>query len=127
MMKRSVALGAVIAAVVLIVILQTTTPATIGPLGILVVFVLMYLAIFGGLTFLFYGASRAVAWGGKAVSVKAPVEALSFNRAYYYASVVALAPVIFVGMESVGGVSVYDVILVVMFVVIACVYIAKRS
>ena len=39
----------------------------------------------------------------------------------------ALAPVMIIGMQSVGEVGLYELSLVVVFLVIACVYIAKRT
>jgi hypothetical protein len=127
MLGRVVALSMVAAMVLLAVILQTTTPATIGPLGILFVFILLYVSVLGVLTFLLFGVGKITI---KIVSSLAPQRSLpqfTFGRAYYYSSVLSLAPVLFMGMQSVGEVSIYDVLLVVVFVVIACIYIAKRT
>jgi hypothetical protein len=116
------------AIVLLAVLLQTTTPATIGPLGILLVFILLYVSALGVLTFLVFGCSRIVSkLASMTVARKTTLRPLSLGRSYYYSSVLALAPVLFVGMQSVGEVSIYDVALVVLFVVIACIYIAKRT
>jgi type IV secretory pathway VirB2 component (pilin) len=68
-----------------------------------------------------------VAKVSSSMTLKRPLQQLSLRRSYYFASVVALAPVILVGMQSVGEVSFYDVLLIVVFIVISCVYIAKRS
>jgi len=115
MLGKIVVSSSIVAVVLLVVLLQTTTPATIGPLGILVVFILMYLSVLGLLTF------------SVSFTVKKPLQGLTFNRAYYFSSVIALAPIMFVGMQSVAEVGFYDILLVIMFVVIACVYIAKRT
>lgn len=127
MLGRVVAISSVVAFLLLVIVLQATKPVTIGPLGILMVFILMYMSVLGALTFLLYGLSRITARISASVTVKRPIQPVSFGRAYYYSSVIALAPVMFVGMQSVGEVGVYDVLLVGIFVVIACVYIAKRS
>ena len=127
MLGRLLAISCVTAMVLLSILLQTTAPATIGPLGILIVFILMYVSVLGVLTFLLFGISRMVAKLSGSVGLKRPVETLTLNRSYYFASVIALAPVMFIGMQSVGDVGFYDVSLVVLFVVIACVYIAKRT
>jgi hypothetical protein len=127
MLGRIIAISMVAAMVLLTMLLQTTTPATIGPLGILFVFILLYVSVLGVLTFLLFGCSKIVV---KIISVffsRKPIHALSLGRAYYYSSVIALAPVLFIGMQSVGKVSVYEVLLVALFVVIACIYIAKRT
>ncbi|HEU4715393.1 MAG TPA: hypothetical protein VFS14_01030 [Candidatus Saccharimonadales bacterium] len=128
MLGRAIAISMVGAIVLLAVLLQTTTPATIGPLGILFVFILLYVSVLGVLTFLLFGCSRIIAKLASSIIVrKSTIQPLTLGRAYYYSSVLALAPVLFIGMQSVGEVSIYDVVLVVLFVVIACIYIAKRT
>ena len=54
MLGRAIAISMVGAIVLLAVLLQTTTPATIGPLGILFVFILLYVSVLGVLTFLLF-------------------------------------------------------------------------
>lgn len=51
---------------------------------------------------------------------------ISKLKLYYYASVVSLAPVIMLGMVSMGGVGVLEVGLVLIFETIALFYIHKR-
>jgi len=127
MLGKIVAIVSLTAAVALIALLQTTTPATIGPLGILVVFILMYMSALGVLTFLLYEGSRLFVRSSKPLGVRRPLEPMTFRQAYYYSTVLALVPVMFIGMQSVGEVGVYEVSLIVVFVVIACFYISKRS
>ena len=127
MLGRVIAIGMVGAIVLLAVLLQTTAPASIGPMGILFVFILLYVSVLGVLTFLLFGCSRIVSKVIATVFAHKSVQPLTLRRSYYYASVLALAPVLFIGMQSVGEVGAYDVLLVVLFVVIACVYIAKRT
>jgi hypothetical protein len=55
-----------------------------------------------------------------------PFEALSFKRSYYYSSVLAAAPIMVFGLQSVGRVEVYEYFLVLIFVCIGCLYISKR-
>lgn len=126
MLGRIVAISMVIAMLLLAVLLQTTTPASIGPLGILFVFILLYVSALGVLTFLLYALSGVTAKMAGTFVTRRPMEPFSLRRSYYYASVLALTPVLLVGMQSVGQVGVYDVLLVLMFEVIACIYIAKR-
>jgi hypothetical protein len=54
------------------------------------------------------------------------MQAMSFRRAYYFSTVLAAAPVMLVGLQSVGAIGIYEFILVVVFEVIGCVYITKR-
>lgn len=127
MLSRAVVISVAIAIVALAIILHVTQPSSVGPLGILVVFILMYVSVLGVLTFLLYTVSRIISKVSASFTVKKPVRPLSLSRSYYFSSVVALAPVMLIGMQSVAKVEVYDVLLIVLFMVIACVYILKRT
>lgn len=127
MAGKFIAISGVVAMAMLAIILQTTTPATIGPLGLLFVFILLYVAALSALTFFIYALSRVAARVAISLTVRKPLQALNLRQAYYYGSVIGLAPVMLLGMQSVGAVGVYEAILVVVFAVLGCVYIAKRS
>lgn len=127
MLGKVIAISAVVATLALVLLLSVTEPARIGPLGILIVFVLMYVSALGVLTLFLYGGSRIV---GRIVSsfvIKKPARPLSLHRSYYFSSVIALAPIMIIGMQSVGGVGIYELLLITLFEVIACIYIAKRT
>jgi hypothetical protein len=127
MLGRIVAVISIVSSIVLIVLLHTTAPTTIGPLGILMVFILMYLSALGMLTFLIYEGRRLLSKMLSYRVIKRTISQWSIGRSYYYASIIALAPVMFVGMQSVGEVGAYDVLLLMLFLAIACVYITKRT
>lgn len=127
MLGRILAVGLVVSVVLLGIMLQTTAPTTAGPLGILIVFILMYVSVLSALTFLLYGINKVIWKLASSFAPKKAASSLTLTRSYYFSSVLALAPVIFIGMQSVGQVGVYDILLVVLFMVIACVYIAKRT
>ena len=59
--------------------------------------------------------------------VKKSVRKIELKRSYYYSSAVSLVPVILIGMQSVGSVGFYDILLVVTFAIFACFYIMKRT
>jgi hypothetical protein len=127
MVHKILAVGLFGSVALLAIICQYSTPATIGPMGILVVFILMYVAALCVLTFLIYGLNILIVKITSTMIMGRPVQRLSLRRAYYFASVIALAPVMVIGMQSVGSVGLYELLLVVFFLVIACVYIAKRT
>ena len=127
MLGKVLTISLIAATMLLVVLLQTTTPATIGPLGILLVFVLMYVSVLCVLTFLLFTASRVIAKISSSITVKRPWQQLTIVRSYYFASVIALAPVMLIAMQSVGEVSFYEVVLIVVFVAISCIYISKRT
>jgi hypothetical protein len=127
MLGRTIALSVFVAIVALAIFLLATQPAGVGPVGILFVFILIYVSVLGVLTFLLFGISKLIVKLSSSFTVKKPLRALTIRRAYYFSSVIGLAPVMLVGMQSVGEVGVYDLLLVVIFVVIACIYISKRT
>ncbi|HMH70539.1 MAG TPA: hypothetical protein VK502_04010, partial [Candidatus Saccharimonadales bacterium] len=112
MLGKLAVIGLSVAVLLFVVLLQTTAPATAGPLGILVVFILMYVLVLGALTFLLFGGSRVVSKFSSPLLAKKPLHPLTLRRSYYFSSVIALAPVMFLGMQSVGEVGIYAVILV---------------
>lgn len=120
MLEKVLAISSLLAAVLLLALLQVTSPASIHPIGILFVFLLLYVLALGVLTFFIIGAHWIL------VGFKLRRDALSSRRAYFYASVLALAPVMLVCMQSIGRIGFYEVALVIVFECIACFYIAKR-
>lgn len=127
MLGRILTISLIAATMILLIVLQTTTPSTIGPLGILIVFILMYVSVLSVLTFLLFGMSKMVSRISASFTVTKPVYALSFRRAYYFSSILALAPVMIIGMQSVGEIGIYEIVLIGLFIIISCVYIAKKS
>lgn len=126
-MKHKILLvGTILSAAILLVLLETTNPTSTGPLGILIVFILMYMSALGVLTYFIMGLSYLVCYIGRALRSEKSLQRVSFLHAYYYASVVSLMPVMFVGMKSVGDLGVAEVLLVIVFVAAACFYIKKR-
>ena len=126
MLGKILLIGSVVAAIALVFLLNQTTPNQAGPLGVLVIFLLMYVLALVGVTFAIHGGSRLIAKFSASLTVKRPFRVVSLKRSYYYASIIALAPVMLIGMQSVSGINVYDVLLVIFFVLIGVVYISRR-
>ena len=103
-----------------------TSPADAGPFGLLTIFITAYLTFVGMISFFLYGVDRLAIMVLAKGTVKKVVRDFTFKKAYYYASVLALAPVLLVGLQSVGAISVYQVGLVILFEIIACIYVGKR-
>lgn len=122
MLGKVLALSTLLAFVLLSALMQSTSPSAIHPVGILAVFVLIYMLALGVLTFFVYGMANLIGrLARRGVSAKTQL-----RHAYYYASVLALAPVMLIGMKSIGRANVYEVALVVVFEVVACFYISKQ-
>ena len=120
MLGKVLALSTLCAFVLLSALLQSTTPSLIHPLGILFVFLLIYVLALGVLTFLLYIGSVGIA------RVRKRNITVTLRRAYIYASALALAPVMVVGMSSIGKTGIYEFLLIVAFEIVACFYITKQ-
>lgn len=126
MLGKILSIGTAVAAIGLVLLLNLTTPVQAGPVGILVFFICAYIVGLGLVTLTLHGGSRLLSRLLAPLAVKRPFPVMPVRRAYYYASFIAFAPVMLVGMQSVGGISVYDVLLIAAFVVIGCIYISRR-
>lgn len=121
MLGKVLALSSLLSFVLLSALTQATSPSTIHPVGILLVFILMYVLALGALTFLVYGIGKLFQRRRSSVMV------FPLVRAYYFASVLALAPIMIVAARSVGRTGFVDVLLITVFEILACFYIAKRT
>ena len=114
--------------VALFVLFQFTDPISIGPGGILLVFILIYLFFVSCLFILLhFGTGLA----GRILLSRKTVEqrqwSIGVRKSYYIASIVAFAPVCFLAMQSIGQLQVRDVTLVMILTVVAIFYVIKRS
>ena len=127
MLARILITVSVVSLIGLIVIINISTPSSVGPMGILAVFVLLYLLVLCAMTALIYWGSRLASRFSRGIEFRKPLARFSLRRSYYFASILALGPVMVLGMQSVGGAGVYELVLVTIFLVIGCIYIAKRT
>jgi hypothetical protein len=126
MLQKIVAITTITSLCLLVLLLNITAPTTVGPFGILAVFILGYLSSLGVMTYFLYTGSRLLAHLSTAFTVKRPLSAMPFRVAYYYSTVIAAAPIMLIGLQSVGSVGLYELALIIVFMVIGCVYITKR-
>lgn len=110
----------------LIILLNTTTPATAGPFGILLIFIFMYIILLGLITYSVYWLSRLMSHLSIVFITKQPFRTLSLKRSYYYSTIFSAAPILVLGLQSVGSVGFYEFILVLFFVSIGCLYVSKK-
>lgn len=123
MLGKILFVSGAVSLMLLILLLAAYTPAQVGPGGILLVFILMYISsvcIFG---FIFYAIGRVLA----RLRPDNTEGWLSMRRAYYYGTVFALGPVMIVGLQSVGGVGFYELLLIIIFLALGGVYVTKRT
>lgn len=110
----------------MMLMMYLTHPGEVGPFGVLTFFVLLYVfcsgIIYLGLKLFKKMATMALPTG----SWRMRLEDLSSIKIYYFTSVLAFAPVVLLGMASVGGLKMWDVGLVLLFEALACFYVAHR-
>ncbi len=126
MLKIIISITTLVSLCFLIMLLNTTTPATAGPFGILAIFIFAYMLSIGLVTYLLYYGSRLASRVSIALRARRPFEILTFKHSYYYSSVLALFPILIIGLQSVGAVGFYELLLVFIFVIIGTLYVSKR-
>jgi len=127
MLGKIIAASTVTAGIILIVMLQMTNPSTVGPLGLLAVFFLLYVIMLGVVTELLWLGSYGFQMVGRQFTSKRPPQRLSLARAYYFSTVLAMAPIMALAMQSIGSFGVYEMVLIVVFVAVGILYVSRRS
>ena len=125
MLGKTLTILGLIGTISIIVIMTFTNPSEAGPAGILSLFISIYIVVLSATTYaLFFISqllSRVLLKGSSSRAY-----ALTLPRAYYYSSVLSLAPVLLIGMQSVTTVGVYEMGLVLMLIGLGCVYVARK-
>lgn len=119
----------VFALAVLFAVVISTDPISVGPGGILAVFLLVYV-FWAGLFFIAIHlgidlVSRRIINRRKTVTARSLK--VGVRKAYYIASALAFVPVLFLAMNSLGQLQLRDVVLVLVFVSLIIFYIVKRT
>jgi hypothetical protein len=127
MLGKIIAGSTIIASIILIIVLQATNPSTVGPLGLLAVFFLLYIILLGVTTEVLWVSSHLIHTVGRRFTTRRPPGRLSLKRAYYYSTVLALGPVMALAMISIGSFGPYEVVLIVAFLLVAMLYVSRRS
>jgi len=126
MLQKIITLLTIASICLLGIMLTTTTPANAGPLGLLVIFISAYLASLGLMSFFLYGLSRVYVYASTGFQARRPARPMSFRRAYYFSTILAAVPVMLISLQSVGSVTWYEAVLVIVFAALGCLYISKR-
>jgi hypothetical protein len=102
------------------IFMNITSPLQSGPLSVLVVFVLVYMFI----TSTLYGS---VIVGHKLARFFGWQQPLHRKQLYYLVSVVGLAPVFFLALNTLGQLEIREVLLVILLLAMGCFYVMRRS
>lgn len=111
----------------LLYILQTTTPVKAGAIGVLGVFLLSYIVLVVALTFFIFLVHKLIVrvfFGDTERRISAN---FSFKKSYYYASILALGPVIVVSLQSVGKSGFGELLLVLFLLTLGCLYVSRQT
>ena len=127
MLGKIIAVSTVTAGILLLIMLQLTNPSTVGPLGLLAVFFLLYIIVLGAMTELLWAGSQFIQSIGRHVTSKRPPSSLSLKRSYYYSTVLALGPIMALAMLSIGSFGIYEALLIAVFLGVALLYVSRRS
>ncbi len=122
-------LSPLVLAGLLFVVFSTIDPATVNPIGILGIFTLIYLFFLAVFFVLFH---FGVEWTSRVLlkqkgSMMKKEISIGARKAYYIASVLAFAPVVFLAMGSFAQLRWTDVLLVSVLMTITIFYIVKRG
>jgi len=126
MLPRIIATLSLASLCLLSAMLTFTTPASAGPFGLLVIFICAYLTFIGLISFFLFGMSKLIVSLTAGMTVRKPLTAMPFRRAYYYSAVLAAAPVMIIALQSVRSINIYELFLVIAFEIIACLYVSRR-
>ena len=113
MSKRLILMLSLLAAVILLAMLNFTTPVDIGPFGVLVFFTTFYVLMLGIATILVRLVARIL---GKEPGRKEQL----------YAATIAFGPIMLMLAKSLGSMSILTVGATVVFVLLGCFLISKR-
>lgn len=126
MFDKLLAIIGLAAALGLLFIITTTTPASGGATVVLALFILLYISLIAFLTFLIYWLNH-IFYRLFYSDQQKPIGRLSFKRAYYYGTVLALAPVILISMKSVGKSGPAEWLLVAIFLLVGYIYVSRQT
>lgn len=127
MFSRILAIIGVGAAIGLGYMLQATTPTEAGAIGVLAVFLLLYVTLVSVLAFFMYFVHKLVVKLFFGDIERRVTTVFTLKRSYYYSSILALGPVMLISLRSVGKDGVLEVFLVIALLVLGCVYVSRQT
>ena len=134
MRKRNVAIsalvGAILALVLLLLTMNLTNPADGGPAIILAVLLLIYgltYSIFVLFVMLFWHIYRLAIPKGENVTTSEVKYKRAIKRALIICAVVAAAPIMVISLSSLGKMSLFEGMLILVTELVACGYVVKRT
>lgn len=113
-------LAPVICCLALGIMMNATNPLQAGPSSILLVFTLMYGLVLSVMAALLHTV-------GAIWRMVRPQKSISLRRGYYVLSVLSLAPVLLIALNTLGRLEVLEIILILILVGLGCFYVVRRT
>ena len=113
--NRIIYIISIIGLAALILMITTTSPTEIGPVGVLLFFTTLYVVFFGATTLLIRAFKR-IAFKKDAVK----------NKDYLYSAVLAFGPIMLLLARSFGAINLWTIALIVIFLSLAEFLVYKR-
>lgn len=114
MPKRLIPVFSMLAVILLLLMLNFTTPADVGPLGVLAFFTACYVVVLGVALLLVKIFTKLA---GKQMG----------RRGYLYAAIIAFGPIMLLLAQSLGTLGPATIALVTVVVFLACFLVSKRA
>jgi len=117
-----------VSAVALFLLFTQSSPESIGPAGILLVFVLLYVFFVSCLFIALHaGVVLLTKLFGERINRQFGKWQLEVKRAYYVASIAAFVPVILLAMQSLGQLQLGDIALVIVLASLVTFYVLRLT
>ena len=127
MLAKLLAIIGLVSAGLLLIVFTTTTPASAGAFGMLAVFLLSYIAVLSAMTFIVWFIARLIDKMSRDFKIVKKSRPMTFKKAYYFSTIISLGPIIFISLQTVGTVSVYEFGLILLFIILGYIYVSRRT
>lgn len=101
-----------VAVVVILAMINFTTPTGVGPLGVLVFFMMIYVVLYGVINLIVQLFMKA---GGK-----------KQFKSRYYAAMISFGPIMLLLVQSFGSLNIITALMIGVFIFLGCFVIKKR-
>ena len=122
---RFILLSSLMSSVAISLIFNMTSPEQLNPAAVVAVFILLY-AIFFGLILIvvkLYFRIKKYLYRNLVVNPKNTIRA---RKSYLYIAVISFLPILFIAMQSIKSVGIYELLLMMAVIALACFYVYKR-
>lgn len=112
MFNRLMLVLSFVAVVVILAMINFTTPTGVGPLGVLVFFTMIYIVLYGVVNLI--------------VELFMKAEGKRQTKSRYYAAMISFGPIMLLLVQSFGSLNLITLLMITMFVFLGCFVIKRR-